>query len=76
MRNDRYVESRFTYKGYRCVVLMQAMGFRCGYVEVPKGHPLFNQPGADGQIRCHGGITYSGTNLGGLFRDGSRWDWL
>lgn len=29
-----------TAAGFRAVVRMGSMGFRCGYVAVPKGHPL------------------------------------
>ena len=37
------VESDFDYKGYRCVVVFNDMGFRCGYVGVPEGHPLYGK---------------------------------
>ena len=30
------IESDFEYKGYRCVTTFTDMGFRCGYVGVPK----------------------------------------
>lgn len=29
-----------THAGFRAVVIMASMGHRCGYVGVPKGHPL------------------------------------
>lgn len=34
------VESVFEHEGLKCVVLMTSMGHRCGYVGVPKEHPL------------------------------------
>ena len=37
------VESDFTYKGYRCVVIFGDMGFRCGYVGIKPGHPLYQK---------------------------------
>ena len=38
-----HVEKQFDYKGYTCVVVMQTMGHRCGYVGIPKEHPLYNK---------------------------------
>lgn len=35
------IESDFEYKGYRCVTIFHDGGFRCGYVGLPKGHPLY-----------------------------------
>lgn len=35
------VESDFVYKGYRCIGTFGDMGHRCGYVGLPKGHPLY-----------------------------------
>lgn len=37
------VENDFTYKGYRCVVIFTEMGWRCGYVGIPLGHPLYKK---------------------------------
>ena len=37
------VESDFTYKGYRCVVIFTDMGHRCGYVGIPLGHELYKK---------------------------------
>lgn len=34
------VESDFLHKEYRCVVIMGSCGYRCGYVGIPKEHPL------------------------------------
>ena len=36
------VEKEFEHKGLKCVVLLLVRGYRCGYVGVPKGHPLYN----------------------------------
>lgn len=36
-----YIESEFTYKNFRCVVVFNALnGCRCGYVEIPWYHPI------------------------------------
>lgn len=37
----RKVETDFIHNNLRCVVLALDAGHRCGYVEVPKDHPLF-----------------------------------
>lgn len=41
------VESDFTYKGYRCVVIFGDMGHRCGYVGIKPGHPLYKKEYTD-----------------------------
>ena len=42
--NDRYIiEREFEHAGYKCVVIFGAMGHRCGYVGVPKNHPLYGK---------------------------------
>lgn len=41
------VESDFTYKGYRCVVIFGDMGHRCGYVGIKPGHPLYKKEFTD-----------------------------
>ena len=38
---DFKVESDFEYNGMRCVVLFLSRGHRCGYVGIPKNHPLY-----------------------------------
>ena len=56
------VESEFTFKGLKCVVVMQDMGHRCGYVGVPKEHLLFGKKYDEWEVEgldVHGGITYS-----------------
>lgn len=42
--NERYiVERRFNHKGYECVVALQRLGHRCGYVGIPESHPLYRK---------------------------------
>lgn len=36
-----FVESEFEHCGYKCVVVFQPMGHRCGYVGIPKTHTLY-----------------------------------
>lgn len=39
----KIIESDFEYKDYRCVTTFTDMGIRCGYVALPKGHPLYGK---------------------------------
>jgi hypothetical protein len=54
-----------TAAGLRAVVTMGSMGFRCGYVGVPEGHPLHGVGYDTAQyedaqnIDVHGGLTFS-----------------
>lgn len=48
MKNDRYiVEREFEHVGYKCVVTFNVMGHRCGYVGIPKNHPLYGKEYSD-----------------------------
>ena len=38
---DYIVEREFEHCGYKCVVTFSYMGHRCGYVGIPKEHPLY-----------------------------------
>ena len=59
----RYVvEKTFQHCGYTCVVIFGNLGFRCGYVAIPKEHNLYgkdyNEINVD--IDVHGGLSYGG----------------
>lgn len=58
------VEKEFESNGYKCYVVFIKYGHRCGYVEIPKEHKLFNKDydevNTENNIGVHGGITYSG----------------
>ena len=43
----KIIESDFEYKGYRCVTIFHDLGFRCGYVGLPEGHPLYKKEYTD-----------------------------
>lgn len=43
----KIVESDFSYRGYRCVTTFTDSGWRCGYVGVLEGHPLYRKHAAD-----------------------------
>ena len=52
------VEERFEYKGFPCVVLFMPMGFRNGYVGLPKGHKYYGKEFDFIPVDCHCGLTY------------------
>jgi hypothetical protein len=56
-------ETRFDYKGFPCVVLFMPVGYRCGYIGIPKGHMYYRKPHCDIYVDCHCGLSYSGTYL-------------
>lgn len=58
-----YVESRFEYRGYPCVIILQDSGHRCGYVGLTRKSPYFQVNYDDIDISCHGGLTYSSEYL-------------
>lgn len=41
------VESEFEHEGLKCVVAMMSAGHRCGYVGIPKEHPLYGKNYSD-----------------------------
>jgi hypothetical protein len=53
------IESDFDYGGYRCIVVGQDLGFRCGYVGLPKGHKFYGSDYDKLELNVHSGITYS-----------------
>lgn len=52
-------EKNFLYKGYKCVVLFNSLGFRCGYVGLPKDSIFYGVPIDEIPVYCHGGISYA-----------------
>lgn len=59
-----HVLAEGTHAGYEWIVTHSGMGFRCGYVRVPNGHPWhgrsYQQLYDDGtQPNVHGGLTFS-----------------
>lgn len=54
------VEKDFTIDEYRCVIVGQSLGHRCGYVGIPKGHVLYGKDYDAIDIDVHGGLTYAG----------------
>ena len=38
---NKYIESIFYHDGLKCCVIFTILGHRCGYVGIPKDHPLY-----------------------------------
>ena len=58
-------ENRFEYKGFPCVVLFMPMGYRCGYVGLPKGNKYYEEDYDGIPVSCHWELTYSNNYLFG-----------
>lgn len=67
-------EKRFEYKGFPCVVLFMPMGYRCGYVGLPKENKYYGKSYDDIPVDCHCGLTYSSRKLH-TQSDASTW-WI
>lgn len=61
--NNPFIEDRFIYKGYPCVVLFMPMAFRNGYVGLPKESKFYQKEYDDIPVDCHCGLTYASSNL-------------
>ena len=57
---------------FNCKIIFTQLGHRCGYVGVPKGHPMFGRDynKCIEDIDCYGGLTYSG------FRDDNSKEYI
>ena len=53
-------ESFGVHNGYRWMILANPLGFRCGYMQVPEGHPWYGKSYDDlHDVDVHGGLTFS-----------------
>lgn len=58
------MEKEFEHCGLKCMVVIQNMGHRCGYVGVDKTHPLYDADYTEvADFEVHGGLTFS-NNIG------------
>jgi hypothetical protein len=48
--------------GYSYYIVHNGMGFRCGYVSVPPGHPWHGKDYNSIDATIHGGLTYDGND--------------
>jgi hypothetical protein len=57
----------FIHAGFACFALRHPdLGHWCGYVGVPREHPLYGTSHDDVDVEFHGGLTYSDTCRGGI----------
>ena len=56
------IEEEFTTpEGFPALIILQRMGFRCGYVGVPSSHFAYNRDYYDLDLDVHGGLTFGST---------------
>jgi hypothetical protein len=48
---------------YEWAVTSNGMGFRCGYIRVPAGHPWHGKDELDIDANVHGGLTFSAADM-------------
>lgn len=53
------VLAKGVHEGFEWNVVHNGMGYRCGYVKVPQGHPWHGKPYDDIEARVHGGLTFA-----------------
>jgi hypothetical protein len=76
MSEKRYVvEADNTYRGLRLVVILQRIGFRCGYVAIPAGMHCHGKTYSELPFNVHGGLTFSAANQGYPAEENSAW-WI
>lgn len=66
-------EKYFRYKGYPCVVLFNSLGFRCGYVGLPKTSIFYGEDYKRIPVYCHGNLSYGEFYLSGRFEVDTYW---
>jgi hypothetical protein len=59
--------------GLKCMMRRNGMKAWCGYVAVPKGHPMFGKDYDDVDVRVHGGLTWGMDHAPGEQPNGWWW---
>jgi len=57
------VLSHGEHAGFQWVVVHNTLGYRCGYVRIPVGHPWHGQDYNDIPAEVHGGLTFAEMDL-------------
>lgn len=63
MNKGIYKEFDYMDGNYRFVGTFIKLGYRCGYVGVPEGHPWYGKDDdceGPNKVQCHWGLTYAG----------------
>lgn len=59
VHNPDTEESRGEHVGFEWITTHNNMGYRCGYVKVPQGHPWHGKDYSSIRADAHGGLTFS-----------------
>lgn len=59
IKNPAAVLAEGEHAGFQWAVTHNGIGFRCGYVRVPAGHPWHGQDYSDVPADAHGGLTFA-----------------
>lgn len=73
--NRGKIEKDFVIDGFRCVIVGQRMGHRCGYVKIPADHKYYGVEDDDINVDVHGGWTYSGYTYNNYPAEASGKSW-
>jgi hypothetical protein len=67
--------SKGTHAGFEWEVTNNGIGYRCGYVRVPPGHPWHGQDYERPDVEVHGGLTFAepDTDCGQSGADNAWW---
>jgi hypothetical protein len=75
--SPQHVISTGSHKGYQWITVHNMMGYRCGYVRLPKGHPWHSKDycDVDREVNVHGGLTFgeADTPCDGEGKDDAWW---
>lgn len=63
--HPRYVLSKGSWMGFAWLTAHNNLGYRCGYVRVPKGHPWHGLEYENVPASAHGGFTYAEADTDG-----------
>lgn len=59
VRHPENVLSEGEHAGFQFATVHNGIGYRCGYVRVPKGHPWHGRDYDDLPANVHGGLTFA-----------------
>ena len=63
VKRPEVVLAKGEHLGFEWNIIHNDMGFRCGYVRVPKGHPWFDKDYNDINADVHGGLTFAAMDM-------------
>lgn len=63
INHPKTVLSQGTHRGFEFVTVHNGMGYRCGYVRVPNGHPWHGKGYDAVSADVHGGLTFADADM-------------